>query len=148
MRISKWLQPSTFLLCIFQILQCTLSPELIAIFIQGAYNACTLAPFRVYDDVVAALKAFAASDREVYVYSSGSVEAQKLLFGYSEKGDLQEVIRFITLRKGGGLDACGFIVVPLVLIYFQNNLLVARSLLSIHISNVECCDEIMNNLSI
>lgn len=46
----------------------------------------------VYDDVVDALKKLKKSDRSVYVYSSGSVEAQKLLFGYSEKGDLQEYI--------------------------------------------------------
>lgn len=44
----------------------------------------------VYDDVVDALKALKDSDRQVYVYSSGSNEAQKLLFGYSDKGNLNE----------------------------------------------------------
>lgn len=28
---------------------------------------------------------------KVYIYSSGSVEAQKLLFGYSTEGDILEV---------------------------------------------------------
>jgi enolase-phosphatase E1 len=45
----------------------------------------------VYGDVVPALKLWARSGRQIYVYSSGSVEAQKLLFGYSEEGDLLEV---------------------------------------------------------
>lgn len=42
----------------------------------------------VYDDVVPALKNWQADGKQVYVYSSGSVEAQKLLFTYSNKGDL------------------------------------------------------------
>jgi methionine salvage enolase-phosphatase E1 len=45
----------------------------------------------VYSDVVPALKSWAHSGRQIYVYSSGSVEAQKLLFGHSEEGDLLEV---------------------------------------------------------
>ncbi|XP_002741374.1 enolase-phosphatase E1-like [Saccoglossus kowalevskii] len=46
---------------------------------------------QVYDDVVPAIKHWILSGRKVYIYSSGSVEAQKLLFGYSEKGDLLEL---------------------------------------------------------
>lgn len=46
----------------------------------------------LYDDVVDALKAFKASDRKVYIYSSASVDSQKLHFGYSEKGDLSEFV--------------------------------------------------------
>lgn len=34
---------------------------------------------------------------KVYIYSSGSVEAQKLLFGYSTEGDILEVGYMITL---------------------------------------------------
>jgi hypothetical protein len=45
----------------------------------------------VYSDVVPALKSWAHNGRQVYIYSSGSVEAQKLLFGHSEEGDLLEV---------------------------------------------------------
>lgn len=44
----------------------------------------------VYADVVPALKQWKADGKKVCVYSSGSVEAQKLLFGYSTKGDLTE----------------------------------------------------------
>ncbi|KAI8819682.1 HAD-like domain-containing protein [Fimicolochytrium jonesii] len=42
----------------------------------------------VYDDVVPAFEAWKQKGLDIYVYSSGSVEAQKLLFGWSEKGDL------------------------------------------------------------
>ena len=45
----------------------------------------------VYDDAAAGLKTWASEDIELYVYSSGSVGAQKLLFGYSDAGDLQSL---------------------------------------------------------
>ncbi|TWR84094.1 acireductone synthase [Pseudomonas saxonica] len=42
----------------------------------------------VYPDAVQALKGWHALGYELYVYSSGSVQAQKLIFGCSEAGDL------------------------------------------------------------
>lgn len=42
----------------------------------------------VYDDAVAALQAWADDRRALYVYSSGSVAAQRLLFAHSDHGDL------------------------------------------------------------
>lgn len=42
----------------------------------------------VYDDVPEALRRLAAAGVPVHVYSSGSVEAQRLLFRHSEAGDL------------------------------------------------------------
>jgi len=42
----------------------------------------------VYPDAVEALKRWHREGRKLYVYSSGSVAAQKLLFGHSEAGDL------------------------------------------------------------
>lgn len=42
----------------------------------------------VYDDVVPALKKFVSKNFKVYIYSSGSIEAQKLLFGYSTFGNI------------------------------------------------------------
>ena len=48
-------------------------------------------PFRLFEDVEPALKAWAAKSLSVYLFSAGSVDTQKLLFGYSAKGDLQEV---------------------------------------------------------
>ncbi|KAH8548189.1 2,3-diketo-5-methylthio-1-phosphopentane phosphatase [Umbelopsis sp. PMI_123] len=43
---------------------------------------------QVYDDVVPAFDRWKEQGCKIYIYSSGSVPAQKLLFGYSEKGDL------------------------------------------------------------
>lgn len=45
----------------------------------------------VYDDVVPALDQWKAAGKKIYIYSSGSVPAQKLLVGYSTKGDLMGV---------------------------------------------------------
>jgi enolase-phosphatase E1 len=42
----------------------------------------------VYDDVPRALSRWTASHRRVAIFSSGSVLAQKLLFGHSDHGDL------------------------------------------------------------
>ena len=42
----------------------------------------------LYPDVVPALSRWKAQGIELYVYSSGSVAAQKLLFGYSDEGDI------------------------------------------------------------
>lgn len=46
---------------------------------------------RVFEDVVDGLKALTKAEKQVFVFSTSSVETQKLLFGYSDKGDLQEV---------------------------------------------------------
>jgi enolase-phosphatase E1 len=43
---------------------------------------------QVYDDVPPALARWAAAGRRVAIFSSGSVLAQKLLFGHSDHGDL------------------------------------------------------------
>lgn len=42
----------------------------------------------VYEDAVAGLKRWKAQGRDLYIYSSGSVQAQKLLFSCSTAGDL------------------------------------------------------------
>lgn len=42
----------------------------------------------LYDDVLPALKHWQQQGIALYVYSSGSVAAQKLLFGYSDAGDI------------------------------------------------------------
>lgn len=42
----------------------------------------------VYPDAVEALKRWKQEGYELYVYSSGSIQAQKLIFGCSEAGDL------------------------------------------------------------
>jgi enolase-phosphatase E1 len=50
---------------------------------NGDYQA------HVYADAVTALQAWKAQGLSLCVYSSGSIKAQKLFFGYSEAGDLR-----------------------------------------------------------
>ncbi len=45
----------------------------------------------IYPDVVSQLKVWRKQGMGIGIYSSGSVEAQKLLFGYSEFGDLNHL---------------------------------------------------------
>ncbi|KAB5543659.1 hypothetical protein PHYPO_G00081940 [Pangasianodon hypophthalmus] len=45
----------------------------------------------VYQDVVPAIRRWRQCGLKVYIYSSGSIEAQKLLFGYSVEGDLLDL---------------------------------------------------------
>jgi enolase-phosphatase E1 len=45
----------------------------------------------IYADAVRKLTAWHDSGKRLYVYSSGSVKAQQLLFGYSDVGDLREL---------------------------------------------------------
>ena len=56
------------------------------IWAAGYASSELLAP--VYDDVPPALVRWAARDRTVAIYSSGSVKAQKLLFAHTRQGDL------------------------------------------------------------
>jgi len=42
----------------------------------------------VYDDAVSNMKKWHAQGIKLYVFSSGSVQAQKLIYGYSDAGDL------------------------------------------------------------
>jgi enolase-phosphatase E1 len=49
---------------------------------QGAFSG------HLYDDAVRQLTAWKQQGLQLYVYSSGSVQAQKLLFGHTQWGDL------------------------------------------------------------
>ena len=51
-------------------------------YLSGAFTG------HLYPDVLPALRAWKAQGINLYVYSSGSVAAQKLLFGYSDEGDI------------------------------------------------------------
>jgi enolase-phosphatase E1 len=72
----------------------------------------------IYDDVPPALRRWARAGLRLFVYSSGSVPAQKLLFGHSAQGDLtplfqayfdtttgpkREVTSYATIARGIGL---------------------------------------------
>lgn len=60
----------------------------------------------VYPDAVAALKQWHAEGYRLYVYSSGSIQAQKLIFGCSEAGDLTGLFSgYFDTTSGGKRDA-------------------------------------------
>ncbi|GAB6020517.1 hypothetical protein CHUAL_003201 [Chamberlinius hualienensis] len=46
----------------------------------------------VYDDVKPNLEKWKNDGKKIYIYSSGSVQAQKLLYGYSKYGDLTKLL--------------------------------------------------------
>ncbi|XP_049530695.1 enolase-phosphatase E1-like [Anopheles darlingi] len=56
----------------------------------------------VYDDVQKAFEQWTENGRKVYIYSSGSVEAQKLLFEHSEQGNLLKYLTGHYDTKVGG----------------------------------------------
>ena len=59
----------------------------------------------VYPDAAAYLKAWKANGLDLYVYSSGSVHAQKLLFAHTEYGDLTPHFSgYFDTRIGGKKD--------------------------------------------
>ena len=47
----------------------------------------------IYDDAADRLRRWSDSGIDLYVYSSGSIDAQKLLFGYSDAGDLRPLFK-------------------------------------------------------
>lgn len=59
----------------------------------------------LYGDVVPALRAWHAGRIRLYVYSSGSVAAQRLLFGHSDEGDLTPLFSgFFDTRIGAKIE--------------------------------------------
>jgi enolase-phosphatase E1 len=62
-----------------------------------------------YADAAAQLRAWHAAGHELDVYSSGSVGAQKLFFGYSEQGDLTPLVSgYFDTEVGGKRDAASY----------------------------------------
>ncbi|RKP49633.1 acireductone synthase [Pararobbsia silviterrae] len=60
----------------------------------------------LYPDAVTALRTWHADGFALYVYSSGSVLAQKLLFGHTSEGDLQPLFNgFFDTTTGPKLEA-------------------------------------------
>ncbi|WP_166359152.1 acireductone synthase [Pseudomonas akapageensis] len=60
----------------------------------------------VYPDAVEALKRWHAEGYRLYVYSSGSIQAQKLIFGCSEAGDLTPLFTdYFDTTSGGKREA-------------------------------------------
>lgn len=67
--------------------KCTALKQLQGHMWLGGYREGTLMG-QVYEDVVAIMEQWKRARKDICIYSSGSVAAQKLLFGYSTYGDL------------------------------------------------------------
>jgi enolase-phosphatase E1 len=60
----------------------------------------------IYEDAARNLRIWHKSGIELYVYSSGSVQAQQLLFGHSDAGDLRPLFKgYFDTRIGGKREA-------------------------------------------
>lgn len=63
----------------------------------------------VYPDAVEALRRWKAEGYDLYVYSSGSIQAQKLIFGCSEAGDLTPLFSgYFDTTSGPKREAASF----------------------------------------
>lgn len=63
----------------------------------------------IYPDAVAVLQGWQQQGLSLYVYSSGSVQAQKLLFGHTEFGDLTQLFAgYFDTRVGGKKEAASY----------------------------------------
>ena len=63
----------------------------------------------LYPDVVPALKAWKAAGLTLAVYSSGSEAAQRLIYGYTEQGDVTPLFSaFFDLKVGGKRESASY----------------------------------------
>lgn len=70
----------------------------------------------VYEDTPAALRQWVAAGRKVYIYSSGSREAQRLLFGHSVAGDLRPLLSgYFDTSIGAKIEASSYAEIALTL---------------------------------
>jgi enolase-phosphatase E1 len=63
----------------------------------------------IYEDVPPALERWKRARKRIAIFSSGSVQAQKLLFGHTEKGDLTPYFSgYFDLSTGPKFDAASY----------------------------------------
>lgn len=66
----------------------------------------------VYPDAAAYLRRWHAAGLDLYVYSSGSEEAQRLIFGHSDQGDLAILFKgFFDTKMGAKIEAKSYRVI-------------------------------------
>lgn len=75
---------------------------------QQGYEAGQLKG-HVYPDAVEALAGWKTKGYSLYVYSSGSIQAQKLIFGYAEAGDLTSLFSgYFDTTSGGKRETTSY----------------------------------------
>lgn len=66
----------------------------------------------VYDDAADRLRRWSKLGIDLYVYSSGSVEAQKLIFGFSDAGDLRPIFSgYFDTRIGHKREVASYVAI-------------------------------------
>lgn len=71
---------------------------------------------RLFDDVVPALRQWKKSGLKLAIYSSGSIEAQKLFFGHTEHGNLCELFSgFFDTTSGGKKSPASYRTIAMAL---------------------------------
>ena len=69
----------------------------------------------VYADTPVYLRRWHQAGIQLYVYSSGSVEAQKLIFGHSDAGDLRPLFAgYFDTRTGGKRETSAYVAIALL----------------------------------
>jgi enolase-phosphatase E1 len=70
---------------------------------SGAYQA------EVYPDVIPSIKAWLKAGKKVGIYSSGSVQAQKLLFGHTPEGNINPLLSdYFDTAVGGKKESASY----------------------------------------
>lgn len=78
----------------------------------------------IYDDALHALKSWHAKGLPLYVYSSGSIPAQKLIFGYTAHGDLTPIFSgYFDTTTGPKLEAASYIKIAAAIQLQPRNIL-------------------------
>src|SRR5699024_2209399 len=63
----------------------------------------------IYEDAAIALRAWHDNGLPIYIYSSGSIEAQRLIYGHTAEGDLTPLLSgYFDTRTGGKLEAASY----------------------------------------
>lgn len=88
----------------------------------------------VYADAAAGLRRWHRSGLKLYVYSSGSVQAQRLVFGHTPHGDLTPLLSgYFDTRVGGKLDQASYHAIAAAIDTKSNDIL----FLSDHIGELD-----------
>lgn len=63
----------------------------------------------IYDDAAETMRGWHEAGYPIYIYSSGSVPAQKLIYGYSEAGDITQILSgYFDTTTGPKLEAASY----------------------------------------
>lgn len=78
----------------------------------------------IYPDAADALRAWHKNGLPIYIYSSGSVEAQRLIYGHTAEGDLTPLLSgYFDTRTGGKLEAASYTLIAEAIDHLPGDLL-------------------------